>query len=298
MISNRLRRGALLPVALAAALLGSLVAVTPAQALTVQRAWHAVLRANGASLTVTLRAYRGDTGVILIGGTGVAAGSQAVALHAGSCSSPRVIVRLTPLAVASSGSVSRSTKIGKIVMGKLWAAAGKGAIGVQVGSGGSSMCATLKFSVATRIVISSYGIDLPVIIGPRGFPPCNVAMYLRELWQPREPGVTFLYAHAREGMFLPLLKASWVNNGKALIGKRVLVYTDDGVVSTYEISRVRRHVITLDGIFDVTAEQLWIQTSEGPRGTYEKLILVARRVSSAPAGDALAVPVPHPIYCS
>ena len=79
-----------------------------------------------------------------------------------------------------------------------------------------ALCGALRFAVATRIAIPSLKIDLPIVKPPSGYPLCNVAMYIRELSQPREPGVTMIYSHARRGMFLPLLSASKINNGAAM----------------------------------------------------------------------------------
>ena len=105
-------------------------------------------------------------------------------------------------------------------------------------------------------------------------------MYLKELYQPTEPGVTFLFGHARTGMLLPLLTASKKNDGAAMIGMTVKVYTSNSKVHYYRIDKVRRHVTTLDGIFGVSDERLWIQTSEGPNFTYPKLIIEGYRYYS------------------
>ena len=59
---------------------------------------------------------------------------------------------------------------------------------------------------ATRVRIAALDIDLPIIKGPAGYPKCDVAMYLKELHQPGSGKATYLFAHAREGMFLPLLE--------------------------------------------------------------------------------------------
>ncbi len=75
-------------------------------------------------------------------------------------------------------------------------------------------------------------------------------MYLEDLGQPGQPGATYLYAHARTGMFLPLLDTSKVNNGKAMLGKLVQVYTNDDMLYLYEIYRgPTRHSATLDAVF-------------------------------------------------
>ena len=148
--------------------------------------------------------------------------------------------------------------------------------------------------MATRIAVPALKIDLPVVRGPSGYPYCNVAMYFPSLSQPREGGVTFLYAHARVGMFLPLLERSKINNGASLIGMTIRVWTSNDLVSTYKIVRVRRHVYTLDGAYTAKTEQLWVQTSEGPHGTRNKLIVVAKRIGSAAADHDAAHPTPHP----
>jgi hypothetical protein len=50
-------------------------------------------------------------------------------------------------------------------------------------------------------------------------------------------------------------------------------------------------------VFDIGAEQLWIQTSEGPRGTVGKLIVVAKRIGYAAASFEAAHPTAHPVVC-
>jgi hypothetical protein len=150
---------------------------------------------------------------------------------------------------------------------------------------------------ASGAVASQMGIDLPIIKRPSGFPRCNVAMYWPEASQPREAGVTFIYGHARTGMFLPLLPPSRIKNGASLVGMTVRVWTSDSVLSTYRIVPVRRHQRTFGNMLGITREELWIQTSEGPRGTPDKLILVAKRISSVASSYASAHPTPHPIVC-
>jgi Sortase domain len=155
--------------------------------------------------------------------------------------------------------------------------------------------------VATRVVIPALNIDLPVVKPPDGlttFPLCNVAQYLQNLSQPGEPGATYIYAHARVGMFLPILDASLVNNGKAMIGMLVQVYTSDDRYFLYEITQVRRHQLTLADAIVAKDEELWLQTSEGPRGTLPKVQLVALPLSSGPADDADAHPKATPVVCA
>lgn len=153
--------------------------------------------------------------------------------------------------------------------------------------------------VATRVVVRALGIDLPVIKPPSStsYPLCNVAEYIQELGQPGKGRATYLYAHARTGMFLPILEASKVNDGAAMIGMLVEAYTSDDQLFLYQIVEVRRHQTTLDDAANATTEQLWLQTSEGPRGTPGKTQVIAVPLSSGPADPAEAHPEPKPVVC-
>jgi hypothetical protein len=154
--------------------------------------------------------------------------------------------------------------------------------------------------VATRIVVPSLKIDLPVVeLPPNGLPYCNVAEYLPTLSRPGSPGTTYILAHARPGMFLPLLQASQVSDGKALVGMKVEVYTSADWLFTYSITRVLRHQSQL---FNQPQEGLALQTGEGPsKGvpgyTGLVVIVVAQPLSSGPADHAAAHPTPHPVVC-
>jgi len=153
--------------------------------------------------------------------------------------------------------------------------------------------------VTTRVVISALGIDLPVVrpASNADYPLCDVAMYIQELGQPGFGRATYLYAHAREGMFLPLLEASQVDDGAGMLGMIVEAYTSDDQLFLYEISEVRRHQLDLDDAIAANTEQLWLQTSEGPKGTRPKTQVVARFLSTGPADHGAAHPVPSPRVC-
>ena len=168
---------------------------------------------------------------------------------------------------------------------------------VSSASPSASSSPQLGVRVATRVVIPALRIDLPVIEGPDGYPPCDVAMYLKELGQPGEGRATYLYAHARRGMMLPLLEQSKVNDGRAMLGMLVQVYTSDDQLYLYEISEVRRHQRTLDRPLAATSEELWLQTSEGPNASYPKLQVVAKPLSVGPADPAEAQPKAEPRAC-
>ena len=154
--------------------------------------------------------------------------------------------------------------------------------------------------VATRVVISALNIDLPVVRQPGDattYPLCDVAMYIQDLSQPGYDGATYLYAHARVGMFLPLLDQSTINGGRGMLGMIVQVYTSDDQSYVYQISEVRRHQTSLAGAIAVTDQELWLQTSEGPRGTPGKLQVIARPLSNGPASVSDAHPTPRPVVC-
>jgi hypothetical protein len=152
--------------------------------------------------------------------------------------------------------------------------------------------------VATRVVIARLDIDIPVILQPNGdFPWCDVALYIPELGQPGSGRATYIYSHARTGMFLPLLTASQKNDGRKMLGMTVEVYTSDSWRYLYFISEVRRHTLSLEPAFAVHTEQLWLQTSEGPIGTIPKLQVVADFLTAEPADPADAHPKAHPKVC-
>ena len=157
--------------------------------------------------------------------------------------------------------------------------------------------------VATRVVIPRLQIDLPIILQQGAedqfgtYPLCDVAMYLPFFSQPGSGRTTYLYAHARDGMFLPLLLASQVNDGKRLLGDLVQVYTSDNYVFTYQVSAVHRHTTDLNDAFAATTETLYLQTSEGPAGTIPKLQVIAGFVSEDKANPKDAHPDAHPRIC-
>ena len=155
--------------------------------------------------------------------------------------------------------------------------------------------------VSTRVRVAALDIDLAVIKPPgdaNAYPLCDVAMYIQELGQPGQGRATYLYAHARTGMFLPILEASKIQNGKSMLGMVVEVWTSDDQRFLYEITEVRRHQTTLEDAIDPAQEELWLQTSEGPRGTPGKTQVIARLISQEAADPADAHPVAKPVDCS
>lgn len=161
--------------------------------------------------------------------------------------------------------------------------------------------------VATRVTIPSQQIDLPIISrqervpgqGPDLYPPCDVALFHDAFGQPGSDGSTYLYAHARDGMFLPLLEASEQQDGAELLGALVEVYTADDRLYVYEIFEVKRHAIDFSLALGVPSgeQRVVLQTSEGPRGTVPKLQVAARLISELPATREESRPRPRPVAC-
>jgi hypothetical protein len=161
-------------------------------------------------------------------------------------------------------------------------------------------------AVATRVVVPALNIDLPVVKGNDGYPFCNVAMYLHTsnaaskdaFGQPGENKATYVYAHARDGMFGPIYElAIEKKNARKMLGMVVQVYTSDFKLYLYEIREYRLHVTNLDGPLSATKEELWLQTSEGPKGTPGKTQLRAFLISVADADAAESTPRAKPAKC-
>ena len=149
-------------------------------------------------------------------------------------------------------------------------------------------------------MIPRLNIDLPVMLQTDNYgvyPLCDVALYQPVMGQPGEGRATYIYAHARSGMFLPLLTASQTKNGASLIGMTVEVYTSDDWRFLYTISEVHRHTLSLSDALNTQIERLFMQTSEGPQGTVPKLQVVADYLSSAKTDAVAAHPPAHPRIC-
>ena len=88
-----------------------------------------------------------------------------------------------------------------------------------------------------------------------------------------------------------------MDNGSSMLGMIVEAYTSDDQLFLYEIVEVRRHQLDLDDAVAATTEQLWLQTSEGPKGTVPKTQVIARFLSTGPAEHDAAHPLPSPRVC-
>lgn len=156
--------------------------------------------------------------------------------------------------------------------------------------------------VATRVVVPALRIDLPVIKPAGGadtYPQCNVAMYIQQLHQPGQGGATYLYAHARDGMFGPIYELAMVKKKpNTMKGMLVEVYTIDDLLFSYQVVEVRLHQLNLNDALNATGEEMWLQTSEGPKGTPGKTQLRAIPIGlPLPADHAAANPVAKPVSC-
>ena len=291
---SRLRPIAIL---LAVTTLLPVVGVAPASALTLQRTWWAHPGTNGANGSLAIRAYTNGAGSVTYNLKSLRANTTySVTVRNGTCAKlGTVAAKLPAIRTNSAGALSHIDNI--LSMTGIWSAARKSSFVVRIASGTSIRCAAFAFVKATRVAISSISINLPVVRGPSGYPYCRVAMYQPTLAQPREPGITFIYAHARTGMFLPLLTAWKRTAGRSLIGKTVKVWTSDSYVSYYRITSVRKTTNPMLGSTTLSRERLWLQTSTGPNYTYPKLIVEAVRYSTVKTTYAASHPKAYPVRC-
>ena len=289
------RRG--IPILMALAMLLTL-AVAPADAITLQRSWSAKIGSNGANGRIALKAYTNGVGSISYALKGLRANATySVQIRNGTCSSLGSIAARPPsVHSTATGTVALTDNLLPWLMTKIWPTARHKTFIVRIVSGTSIRCGGFTFAHATRVSVPSIGIDIPVIRGTSSYPLCRVAMYLASVAQPREPGITFVYAHARRGMFLPLLTRWKIDRGASLIGKTVKVWTSNSYVSYYRIIRVRK-TNSLTGIFSLTNERLWLQTSTGPNYTYAKLVVEAARYKTVKTTYSASHPTPHPVRC-
>jgi hypothetical protein len=157
--------------------------------------------------------------------------------------------------------------------------------------------------VATRVRVPELRIDLAIVAPPKdrsAYPKCGVAMYLAGLHQPGEDGATYLYAHAREDMFLPIYERAIqrLHGGpRSMLGLSVEVFTSDNLRYLYTIQEVRVHQTSLRDAARAKTPELWLQTSEGPKGTRGKTQLRALPVGVDSVPDRQAHPAAKPITC-
>jgi hypothetical protein len=284
--------------ALLVALLLLAVAAVPAEATTVHRVFSASMGNAGFNGLVRITAYTNGTGHVDYALKNLRKGATYhVEIRHNSCSSlGSVVARIQAVTTGPLGKATLGRSIATSNMNLIWQGNWSSMLAIRIVSGTSIKCGNLVFPRASRVTVPAYGIDLPVVRAPSGYPYCNVAMYMGALNQPQEPGVTFLMAHARTGMFLPLLKQWQLNKGVNMIGKKVYVYTTNSRLSTYQIYAVQT-MLSVQSAVSITAEQLWLQTSTGPHGTAAKLVVKAHRLSTVATTYRASHPTPHIVHC-
>lgn len=291
------------PAALLVALLLTAAIAAPAEAATVHRVFGARVGSAGVNGTVRITAFTSGYGRIDYALKSLRRNATyRVEVRNGRCANlGTVVARPASVTSSSAGTVVLGRGLAFSTSQAIWRANWSNLLAIRFVSGSSIRCGNLNFTRATRVRMPTQGvlgeaIDLAVVRAPKGYPYCNVAMYMGALNQPTEPGVTFLSAHARKRMFLPLLTQWQRNRGVRLIGKSVYVYTSNSQVHTYVIDRVRV-AKSIQAAVGVTSERLWLQTSTGPNSTYPKLIIEAHRVQTAATTYAASHPAVRIVRC-
>lgn len=126
-----------------------------------------------------------------------------------------------------------------------------------------------------RIKIARLAIDLPIAEGDierdtvRQETPENSAFHFPGTAIPGDAGNSYIYAHARRGMFLTL----W----SARVGDEVVIVTPDGRERRYVVSEVHPRVepTDLSWAAPIVGERLTLQTSTGPNPADPRFVVIA-----------------------
>ena len=126
-----------------------------------------------------------------------------------------------------------------------------------------------------RIKIPRLAIDLPIAEGDlerdavRQETPDNFAFHFPGTALPGEPGNTYVYAHARRGMFLTLWNAQQ--------GDEVWIVTPEARELRYIVSEVHWRVAPTDvsWVAPTSGERLTLQTSTGPDPGDPRFVVIA-----------------------
>ena len=130
-----------------------------------------------------------------------------------------------------------------------------------------------------RISLPRLGIDLPMALGDiqrdvrLGETPENVALLFPTTNLPGTGGNSYIYAHARNEMFLQLWNVK--------LGDRVRITAADGTHFDYAVTRIVPRVDPADTSWLDPAgpERVTLQTSTGPTSAYPRFIAVAERLA-------------------
>jgi hypothetical protein len=293
------------PVALLLALLMVGLVAAPVEAAGVpQRVFRAGFGTSGSG---SFTYFTDQTGQVTwaLKGLKKSAGYKAV-VYRGKCGHlGTAVTSLGTITTTRTGTLAVTKAVSNAKSKAIWEANWYKVLSLKITSGSSTRCGVMNYVHATRVRVPaqgvmSRGIDLAVIRGNSGYPLCNVALYNGALSQPREPSdwASFIFAHARTGMFLPLLKEWQQNKGSQLIGKLVYVYTSDNKMHTYRITSLVTGLQTqMNKVYSAGQDKLWLQTSTGPNHTYPKLFVKSEWVSTVSVSHAAAHPTPHPKVC-
>jgi LPXTG-site transpeptidase (sortase) family protein len=126
-----------------------------------------------------------------------------------------------------------------------------------------------------RIKIARLAIDLPILEGDlerdavRQETPENVALHLPGTAIPGDGSNSYIYAHARRGMFLSLWSAGE--------GDEVVILTPSGRELRYVVSEVHPRVdpTDLSWVAQTARERLTLQTSTGPSPGDPRFVVIA-----------------------
>lgn len=127
-----------------------------------------------------------------------------------------------------------------------------------------------------RIQIPRLGIDLAILEGDadrdtvQQQTPESYAFHLPGTVVPGTVGNTYIYAHARRGMFITLWDAA--------VGDEVWISTPDGRALRYVVSEIHPRVPPRDVVWAVPdgPERLTLQTSTGPGPGDPRFVVIAR----------------------
>jgi hypothetical protein len=293
------------PIAITLALLMVGIMAAPVQAAAIpQRAFKASFGTAGSG---TFTYFTDGSGTITWALQGLKRSAKYQAtVYRGTCANLGSAVTTIAYPVTNSaGALSVTKAMTTTKTRAIWEANWYKVLALRIVSGSSVKCGAMKFVHATRVRIPtqgvmSAGINMPVIRGNDGYPLCNVAMYSGAYSQPREPSdwATFIFAHARTGMFLPLLKEWQQNRGSQLIGKYIYVYTSDSKMHTYRITALATGLKTqMAKITSAGFDKVWLQTSTGPNYTYPKLFVKSTWVATVSVSYDASHPTPYPKKC-
>lgn len=128
-----------------------------------------------------------------------------------------------------------------------------------------------------RVRVTRLGIDLPLLPGDNArdtvlqATPNGAAFVLPASAWPGTGGNSYIYAHARVGMFLSL----W----RVRLGDEVEIRMARGEVRRYVVTQIHPRVVPTDFSHTLPTpdERLTLQTSTGPRSTDPRFVVVAAR---------------------